>query len=361
MERKALSFYGKGHKDVKFDEGLVTDAELQLREFFQDQLFARFPDHKVYKTDRGEDGYTHGGKRYLWIYDPLDGVANFQAGIPVWGTSVALFENYWPVFGIFHLPVTGDLFHAQAGHKAMWGQKQIRVSSQEEINDESLLLTYSRFHQRYQCSFPGKIRSLGCTGAHICYVAMGRAEAAVLGSESYKDLAAAAVILEAAGGKIYRSGRKGVLSERIYGRGEDRRPSPRRGSGQARRGSRVLAGELLIPLGSLGGLLHTGQPCIPRGFSRWLSARRASFSNISEGGAVGRDPAVIDHDGALAQIDNHVQIMGGDDLGVLECSQKFDEFSPRLWIQVGGRFVHDQDIGRHGQDRGNSNGSFLSP
>jgi myo-inositol-1(or 4)-monophosphatase len=220
---KALSFYGKGQKDVKFDEGLVTEAELQLREFFQDQLFARFPDHKVYKTDRGDDGYTHGAKRYLWIYDPLDGVANFQAGIPVWGTSVALFENYWPVFGIFHLPVTGDLFHAQAGHKATWGQKQIHVSSQEEINDESLLLTYSRFHQRYQCSFPGKIRSLGCTGAHICYVAMGRAEAAVLGSESYKDLAAAAVILEAAGGKIYKmNGKEFFLSEYMEeGRIED--------------------------------------------------------------------------------------------------------------------------------------------
>jgi myo-inositol-1(or 4)-monophosphatase len=220
---KALSYYGKGQKDVKFDEGLVTEAELQLREFFQDQLFARFPDHKVYKTDRGDDGYTHGAKRYLWIYDPLDGVANFQAGIPVWGTSVALFENYWPVFGIFHLPVTGDLFHAQAGHKAMWGQKQIHVSSQEGINDESLLLTYSRFHQRYQCSFPGKIRALGCTGAHICYVAMGRAEAAVLGSESYKDLAAAAVILEAAGGKIYKmNGKEFFLSEYMEeGRIED--------------------------------------------------------------------------------------------------------------------------------------------
>jgi len=220
---KALAFYGKGQKDVKFDEGLVTEAELQLRDFFQDQLFARFPDHKVYKSDRGDDGYTHGAKRYLWIYDPLDGVANFQAGIPVWGTSIALFENYWPVFGIFHLPVTGDLFHAQAGRQAMWGQKQIRVSSQEEINDESLLLTYSRFHQRYQCSFPGKIRSLGCTAAHICYVAMGRAEAAVLGSESYKDLAAAAVILEAAGGKIYKmDGKEFFLSEYMEeGRIED--------------------------------------------------------------------------------------------------------------------------------------------
>jgi myo-inositol-1(or 4)-monophosphatase len=76
------------------------------------------------------------------------------------------------------------------------------VSPQETINDESLLLTYSRFHQHYHSTFPGKIRDLGCTTAHICYVAMGRAEAAVIANESYQDLAAARVIIEAAGGKI---------------------------------------------------------------------------------------------------------------------------------------------------------------
>ncbi len=199
---KALSFYGKGQKDVKFDEGLVTEAELQLREFFQDQLFARFPDHKVYKTDRGDDGYTHGAKRYLWIYDPLDGVANFQAGIPVWGTSVALFENYWPVFGIFHLPVTGDLFHARAGHKAMWGQKQIHVSSQEMINDESLLLTYSRFHQRYQCSFPGKIRSLGSAVYHGLFTASPTTAGVLQGSVYLWDAAAILAINKAWGIKV---------------------------------------------------------------------------------------------------------------------------------------------------------------
>jgi fructose-1,6-bisphosphatase/inositol monophosphatase family enzyme len=52
---------------------------------------------------------------------------------------------------------------------------------------------------------------------------MGRAEAAVLGSESYKDLAAAAVILEAAGGKIYKmDGKEFFLSEYMEeGRIED--------------------------------------------------------------------------------------------------------------------------------------------
>ena len=51
--------------------------------------------------------------------------------------------------------------------------------------------------------FPGKIRNFGCTAAHLCYVAMGRADAAIVTNESFKDLAAAEVIVESAGGKIF--------------------------------------------------------------------------------------------------------------------------------------------------------------
>jgi len=199
---EALTFYGKGNPRIKFDEELVTEADYHLMEFFEDQLKSRFPEHQVFKNDQANKEYTHDEKRYLWIFDPLDGVANFQAGIPIWGISLALIENFWPIFGAFYMPATGDLFHAQAEQKAYWKKEEIHVSEQKNINDESLLFTYSRFHQSYRCTFPGKIRDLGCTGAHICYVAMGRSEAAVIANESFQDLAAACIILEAAGGKI---------------------------------------------------------------------------------------------------------------------------------------------------------------
>jgi len=215
---KALTYYGRGKPDVKFDEELVTEAELYLTEFFQDQLHAHFPDHQVFNSNQKNEGYTHEGKRYLWIYDALEGVANFQAGIPIWGSSLSLLENFWPILGMFYMPATGDLFHAQAGCKAFLGKKEISISSQETINDESLLLTYSRFHHHYHSTFPGKIRNLGCTTAHICYVAMGRAEAAVITNESYKDLAAARVIIEAAGGKISKmDGSEFLLDEYLDG------------------------------------------------------------------------------------------------------------------------------------------------
>lgn len=216
---EALSYYGKGDPGVKFDEGLVTEAELYLTGFFQDQLQAHFPEHRIFKNNQEDKEYTHEGKRYLWVYDALDGVANFQAGIPIWGTSLALLENFWPIFGAFYMPVVGDLFYAQVGHKAFRGKEEIRVSTQESINDESILLTYSRFHNHYYSTFPGKIRNMGSTVAHMCYVAKGSAEAAIVANESFHDLAAASIIVEAAGGKIFRmDGGEFSLNDYLDGR-----------------------------------------------------------------------------------------------------------------------------------------------
>jgi myo-inositol-1(or 4)-monophosphatase len=199
---KAMVFYGKGRPQVKFDQTVVTEAEIQLTEFFQTQLHQKFPEHKLFSYDEVNQEYSHEGKRYLWTFDPLEGVANFQAGIPIWGLSLALLENFWPVFGVFFMPVTGDLFHARAGCCAYWGRREIQIPASEGVDDESLLLTYSRFHQHYRSTFPGKIRSLGCTSAHICYVAMGRADAALVANETFQGLAAARVILEAAGARF---------------------------------------------------------------------------------------------------------------------------------------------------------------
>jgi len=216
---KAQGFYGKGKNSVRFDEALITHAELEMMDLFQQQLQRRFPNHQVFRGGSLQEDYSHGAERYLWIFDPFDGVANFQAGIPIWGTSLALIENFWPVLGIIALPATGDTFQAIAGHEALWNSRRMNISPITQINDESLLLTYSRFHQHYKTSFPGKIRNLGCTAAHISYVAMGRADAAIIANESFQGLAAARVIVEAAGGKIYQmGGSEFALNEHLGGK-----------------------------------------------------------------------------------------------------------------------------------------------
>jgi len=214
----AMERFGKGKGSAKFDQGLVTRAELQISQHFQDLLNSQYPDHRMFTSKTLDTAYTHDSRRYLWIFDPIDGVDNYQAGIPIWGMSLALLENFWPVFGAFFMPATGDLFNARAGGDAYWGQDRIRMASDRIIDDESLMFTFSRFHQHYISRFPGKVGNLGCTGAHLCYVAMGRADVAVTANESFQDLAATRMIVEAAGGRMYKtSGQRFYLNDHLNG------------------------------------------------------------------------------------------------------------------------------------------------
>jgi myo-inositol-1(or 4)-monophosphatase len=214
----ALNSFGKGRGPAKFDEGLVTRAELQTSQRFQQELDNRYPDHRMFTSTSLDTAYTHDNRRYLWIFDPIDGVDNYQAGIPIWGMSLALLENFWPVFGAYYMPATQDLFHARAGGDAFWGEKRIRMTDDSIIDDESLMFTFSRFHRYYVSRFPGKVRNLGCTGAHLCYVAMGRADVAITANESFQDLAATRMIVEAAGGQLYKaSGDKFYLNDYLNG------------------------------------------------------------------------------------------------------------------------------------------------
>ncbi len=202
--QEAMNYYGKGNPNLKFDEELVTQAEIHLSEFFKKELESKYPEHLIFSNTPQKRDYRHDQKRYLWIFDPLDGLSNFQAGIPLWGISLALIENFWPVFGAVYMPATGDLFHARAGAKAFRNNKPIQISTKENVNDESILFIYSRFHHDFHSSFPGKIFNMGSTAAHICYIAMGRAEVAITSHESYRGLAASQIIIEAAGGKIFK-------------------------------------------------------------------------------------------------------------------------------------------------------------
>lgn len=204
MGQEALTFYGKGQAGQPFDQDLVTQAELRLNDAFLDQLSGRFPDHQLYGREPVTEGYSHEGKRFLWVFDPLDGVDNFQTGIPIWGMSLALYENHWPVLGLFFMPATKDLFRAVAGGPAYWNDRPIHITERADLSQESVILTYSRFNQSYRCRFTGKIRAMGSTGVHLCYVAMGRADAAIVDNEYFKDLAALRVIVESAGGKLYK-------------------------------------------------------------------------------------------------------------------------------------------------------------
>ncbi len=207
--RIALMSYGHADPSVKYDESLVTEADLAVQEHIRQEVAKRFPSHRFLGEEdlprsSGEAAGSREGEEpdYLWVVDPVDGTAAFSKGYPIWGVSIAVLRDTKPVVGVFFMPVTGEMYSAIAGGPAFCDDREICVRADEVVDNESLMLTYSRFHNDFATDFPGKVRSLGSSVAHICYVARGAAWGAVLHRVHVWDIVAGQVILEAAGGEI---------------------------------------------------------------------------------------------------------------------------------------------------------------
>ncbi len=214
-----MEMYGKGNRELKFDDDLVTEAENTAWNLISTKIKGSFDDHGFLRELTQEQLASEDCPRFLWILDSLDGAAAFQAGMPVWGISAALFEKFWPVLGFLYLPVTGELYSAYAGREALLNDKPIRVREDQNVDNESLVLVYSRFHNNFTSTFPGKIRNLGSSAGHLAYVARGAADACLLKNVSVQDLAAGSIILGAAGGEIcYLDGRPFHVGEFLDGK-----------------------------------------------------------------------------------------------------------------------------------------------
>lgn len=217
-----LELYGRGNRELKFDDELVTEAENKAWEIISSKITGSFEGHVFLRDLTNEEVDGENSPRFLWIVDTLDGAASFQAGMPVWGISAALFEKFWPVLGFLYLPVTGELYSAYAGGEAFLNDQKIKVRKDPTVDNESLVLVYSRFHNDFTSNFPGKIRNLGSSAGHLAYVARGAADACIMKNVSVRDLAAGSIILEAAGGQIrYMDGTRFHIGDVLDGRRVD--------------------------------------------------------------------------------------------------------------------------------------------
>ena len=187
----------------KSDNTLVTVADRQVESFLRDALNQAFPSDSLLGEEMGTCG-GHSGR--VWAIDPIDGTAAYASGLPVWGVSVGLLQDWQPVTGIFYLPLVDELYLSH-GKDALFNGQPIQVDDSGHIDDESFLSVPSATHRKYRIDFVGKTRALGSTAANICYVARGTAVAALIGRPSLWDIAGVLPILRVAGGELrYLSG-----------------------------------------------------------------------------------------------------------------------------------------------------------
>lgn len=159
---------------------------------------------------RGEE---HGGEtaaRY-WLVDPVDGTTNLLHGFPVVGVSVALIEEGRPVVGAVHAPHLGATWTAVRGGGAEREGRSLAVSSRPPA--EAIVATgfpfrhKSRLPQYLDVFRPAlerfeDLRRPGAASLDLAWVAEGTFDGFFeLGLSSW-DVAAGALLIEEAGGRV---------------------------------------------------------------------------------------------------------------------------------------------------------------
>jgi myo-inositol-1(or 4)-monophosphatase len=188
---------------------LVTHFDRESQDMIFRRLSSEFPDHGFL----AEEGLTQTGSApFRWIFDPLDGTTNFAHTFPVFCVSIALEERGAVVLGVVYDPMREELFTAVRGEGACLNGTPIRVSGISELG-RALLATgfpydvrtsrvnnvteFSRFVVRAQA-----IRRCGSAALDLCYVACGRFDGFWELKLKPWDVAAGAIIIEEAGGRV---------------------------------------------------------------------------------------------------------------------------------------------------------------
>jgi myo-inositol-1(or 4)-monophosphatase len=182
----AAAILSEGHGraqpiELKGPVDLVTEYDRRVEELIVGRLGAADPGARII----GEEGGARGDERAarVWYVDPLDGTTNFAHGLPIFCTSIALYERGEPRCGLVHAPMLGWEFAATRGGGATMNGEPLRVSQTPAL-DAALLVTgfpydrrtnpdnnvanFGAFVRRTQ-----GVRRLGSAALDLCFVARG--------------------------------------------------------------------------------------------------------------------------------------------------------------------------------------------
>lgn len=189
---------------------LVTKADRMAEELITGFLRQRFPAHGIL----AEEGTSARGE-YRWVIDPLDGTTNFAHGLPLFAVSIGLEHQGQVIAGVVYHPPMDEMFVAQrdggAFLKVGKDQQRLRVSTIKQVADAVVATGLPYDIRETGRNTPQitalartaiEVRVLGAAALHLAYVAAGRAEAFWEPGLNPWDIAAGALLVEEAGGKI---------------------------------------------------------------------------------------------------------------------------------------------------------------
>jgi myo-inositol-1(or 4)-monophosphatase len=196
-------------KDEKFKSAheIVTAADLAAEKIILATIKKAFPLHEILSEEAGKSGRN---SDYLWVVDPLDGTHNFSFHNPLWAVSIAVFYKQEIILGVIFAPVLNELYVAEKDSGAWLNGQRISVSKirgaksmnafchSSQKKDIKKSLKYYNYHKLKDLD----IRQLGSAALELSYVAAGRLESIYIPGANSWDVAAGALLVREAGGKV---------------------------------------------------------------------------------------------------------------------------------------------------------------
>jgi len=184
----------------------VTDTDRTLERHTRRVLTAEFPDIPVFCEDSDED--VASGVEYRWVVDPVDGTANYVAGVPWCAYSLALVDRWGPVVGVVADPYRAQIYAAARGRGMRANGTPVKLGDQAvsaivctEMTRTGPWPGMGEFISRAAVAGTG-VRVLGSKALAVAQVALGHAAAAVLHSYHEWDVAGAVALAVESGAVV---------------------------------------------------------------------------------------------------------------------------------------------------------------
>jgi len=200
---EALEVAEKGRND--FVTRVDQLAEAAIIEVIKDH----YPDHAILAEESGASG----DHEVQWIIDPLDGTTNYMHGFPVFSVSIAVMEAGELRHGVVYDPLRQEIFSASRGQGAQLDGRKIRVSKQSSLRGALIATGFPyRMAEAHMDLYLGMLRAVmietagvrrpGSAALDLCYLAAGRVDGFWELGLSKWDVAAGALIIREAGGRV---------------------------------------------------------------------------------------------------------------------------------------------------------------
>jgi myo-inositol-1(or 4)-monophosphatase len=197
-------FSGKIKPEFKSDSlaclDIVTQADKEIEALLKKTLKQKFPDIGFI----GEETSLNTIKDYNWIVDPIDGTMNFAYKIPLFGTSVALWQANQPLYGVISLPMQNQTVHAIKNQGVFLNNQKVKPKTKQ--SKANFVVFSSAGENKERLKLLDKLlsviplpRSYGCTVFQGIAAVLKHANAAIFIKNAIWDLGAIILIAQEAG------------------------------------------------------------------------------------------------------------------------------------------------------------------